>query len=42
MLSYFSYREIAEILDKEPKQIDNAIYRIKGKVREEMAKYEEK
>ena len=42
MLSYFSYREIAEILDKEPKQIDNAIYRIKVKVREEISKYEEK
>jgi RNA polymerase sporulation-specific sigma factor len=42
MLSFFNYREIAELLDKEPKQIDNAIYRIKVKVRESMAKYEGK
>ena len=42
MLSSFNYREIAEILDKEPKQIDNAIYRIKVKVKEEMKKIEEK
>ncbi len=36
MLSAFSYREIAKILDKEPKQVDNAIQRIKNKVREEI------
>lgn len=40
MLMYFSYKEIAELLDKEPKQIDNAIQRIKIKVREELKKYE--
>ena len=39
MLSYFNYREIASILDKEPKQVDNAIQRIKGKVKEEIRKY---
>ncbi len=39
MLSYFNYKEIADILDKEPKQVDNAIQRIKNKVREEMKKY---
>ena len=27
----FNYKEIAEILDKEPKSIDNAISRIKNK-----------
>lgn len=42
MLSYFNYKEIAEMLDKEPKQVDNAIQRIKIKVRETMKKYEEK
>lgn len=42
MLSYFNYREIAKILDKEPKQIDNAIQRIKNKVREEIRRYDEK
>jgi len=36
MLSYFKYTEIAEILDKDKKQIDNAIQRIKGKVREKI------
>jgi len=36
MLSYFKYGEIAEILDKEKKQIDNAIQRIKMKVREQI------
>lgn len=34
MLSYFNYKEIAKILEKEPKQIDNAIQRIKIKVKE--------
>ncbi len=29
----FNYREIAEILDKEPKAIDNAIQRIKTKIK---------
>lgn len=39
MLSYFNYKEIAEMLDKEPKQIDNAIQRIKVKVKEVMKQY---
>ena len=42
MLSYFNYKEIAEMLDKEPKQVDNAIQRIKVKVREVIKKYDEK
>ena len=29
----FNYKEIASILDKNPKNIDNALYRIKGKLR---------
>ena len=37
MLSYFKYGEIAEILDKEKKQVDNAMQRIKNKVREKLA-----
>ena len=32
-LSYFNYREIAAILDKEPKAIDNALQRIKAKAK---------
>lgn len=36
MLSYFKYGEIAEILDKEKKQVDNAMQRIKNKVREKL------
>ena len=40
MLSEFNYREIAQLLDKVPKQIDNAIQRIKSKVRSEMQHYE--
>lgn len=40
MLSYFNYREIAEILDKEPKQVDNAIQRIKSKVKATLKEYE--
>ena len=36
MLSYFKYVEIAEMLDKDKKQIDNAIQRIKMKVREQI------
>ena len=36
MLSYFKYGEIAEILDKEKKQVDNAMKRIKNKVREKL------
>lgn len=36
MLSYFTYREIAQILDKDKKQIDNAIQRIKAKVKEKI------
>jgi RNA polymerase sigma factor, sigma-70 family len=40
MLSYFKYGEIAEILDKEKKQVDNAIQRIKNKVREQLRHYQ--
>lgn len=36
MLSYFKYKEIAEILDKDKKQIDNAMQRIKNKVKEKL------
>lgn len=36
MLSYFNYREIADILDRDVKQIDNAIQRIKMKVKEKI------
>lgn len=39
MLSYFTYKEIAEMLDKEPKQIDNAIQRIKVKVKDALKEY---
>ncbi len=38
MLSNFSYREIADILDKNPKAIDNAIQRIRLKVKEALKK----
>ena len=38
MLSNFSYREIADILDKNPKPIDNAIQRIRLKVKEALKK----
>ena len=40
MIGYFSYREIAELLDKDKKQIDNAIQRIKAKAKEEIKKFE--
>ena len=33
MINNFSYIEIAELLEKEPKQIDNTIQRIKTKVK---------
>lgn len=33
LINNFNYMEIANILDKEPKQIDNTIQRIKGKVK---------
>ena len=36
MISGFTYREIADILDKEPKSIDNAIQRIRSKVKDTM------
>lgn len=39
MISYFSYSEIAQILDKDKKQIDNAIQRVKAKVREQIRLY---
>ena len=42
MISYFNYKEIAEMLDKEPKQIDNAIQRIKIKVKDAIKMYNEK
>ena len=42
MLSYFTYKEIAEMLDKEPKQIDNAIQRIKIKVKDALKEYNNK
>jgi len=34
MVSSFTYREIADMLDRDKKQIDNAIQRIKMKVKE--------
>lgn len=39
LIMYFNYKEIAAILEKEPKQIDNAIQRIKAKAREELKKF---
>lgn len=33
LLNNFNYKEIAQILDKEPKAIDNAIQRIKAKIK---------
>ncbi len=39
LIMYFNYKEIAVILEKEPKQIDNAIQRIKAKARDELKKY---
>ncbi len=41
MISSFNYREIAEVLDKDRKQIDNAIQRIKVKVKEKLRVIEE-
>jgi len=35
-ISNFSYKEIAEILDKDSKSIDNAIQRIKNKIKKEL------
>lgn len=35
-LSSFTYKEIAEILDRDPKSIDNALQRIKVKVKEQL------
>lgn len=35
-ISNFSYKEIADILDKDPKSIDNAIQRIKIKIKKEL------
>ena len=35
-IASFSYREIAEILEKDPKSIDNAIQRIKSKAKEQI------
>lgn len=37
-LSSFTYKEIAEILDRDPKSIDNALQRIKVKVKEQLNK----
>lgn len=42
LISYFNYKEIANMLDKEPKQVDNAIYRIKTKAKEVLKNYREK
>ena len=36
----FEYREIAEILEKEPKAIDNAIQRIRKKLKDNIKKDE--
>ena len=41
MISYFNYKEIATMLDKEPKQVDNAIQRIKIKVKNIIKNYDE-
>lgn len=41
MISSFNYREIAELLEKDRKQIDNAIQRIKMKVKEKLKVIEE-
>lgn len=41
MISSFNYREIAEVLEKDRKQIDNAIQRIKTKVKEKLRVMEE-
>ena len=38
MVNNFSYNEIATILGKTPKQIDNAIQRIKTKMKDLMEK----
>lgn len=35
-ISGFSYKEIAEILDKTPKSIDNTIQRLKNKIKEQI------
>lgn len=35
-ISGFNYREIAEVLDKEPKAIDNALNRIKNKIKDKI------
>ena len=37
--SGFTYREIAEVLDTEPKKIDNAIQRIKVKIKNYLSKH---
>lgn len=37
-LNYFNYKEIAEILDKEPKAIDNALQRIRIKAKKIIGK----
>lgn len=42
MISSFNYREIAELLEKDRKQIDNAIQRIKVKVKEKLKVIEER
>ena len=36
-INNFNYREIAAILDRTPKAIDNALQRIKNKAREELS-----
>ena len=39
MLSSFSYKEIADILDKDVKSVDNTIQRIKTKVKKILEEY---
>ena len=41
LISGMSYNEIAETLHKNPKQIDNAIQRLKGKIKEILKEREE-
>ena len=41
-LKGYGYVQIAELLNKSPKSIDNALQRIKGKIRECIKKYKNK
>ena len=40
MLAHFNYHEIANILDCDPKSVDNTIQRIRAKVRKELKKHQ--